>query len=159
MVSVGSPSVGWEGRKPERKDSYCRKATSNKPVSLWDPSVRQLLGFAPSPQSPKNLLPPSLFNQSFFCKLKQSKPTRNEILNLILLESKRASPLVAFLHSSGENQFASSTGVRWTNSETVRRTVKESKICYCWDFVLRLRCGLWSNKRFFIHTPFSCLGS
>ena len=96
MVSVGSPSVGWEGRKPKRKDSYCRKATSNKPVSLWDPSVRQLLGFAPFPQSPKNLLPPSLFNQSFFCKLKQSKPTRNEILNLILLESKRASPLVAF---------------------------------------------------------------
>ena len=127
MVSVGSPSVGWEGRKPKRKDSYCRKATSNKPVSLWDPSVRQLLGFAPFPQSPKNLLPPSLFNQSFFCKLKQSKPTRNEILNLILLESKRASPLVAFLHSSGENQFASSTGVRWTNSETVRRTNSERK--------------------------------
>ena len=40
--------------------------------------------------------PPSLANQIFSPQLKQSKPTRNEILKLILTELKRSSPLVAF---------------------------------------------------------------
>ena len=35
-------------------------------------------------------------NQIFSPQLKQSKPTRNEILKLILTELKRSSPLVAF---------------------------------------------------------------
>ena len=45
-----------------------------------------------------------------------------------------------FLLSGGENQFASETGVRWTNRETVgSKAVRESQICYrFYDFLDKL---------------------